>query len=88
MPPSEGVNPGDFEIDDLNMGRDGHVAPYHRLELRGAISSLPLSLLWPRALLRADPRVGFLSTTQGQGHGGLLSALSLGVVGLPGHIMA
>jgi hypothetical protein len=48
MPPLEGVNPGDFETDDLNTGGDGHVAPYHRLEPRGAITSLPLSLLWPQ----------------------------------------
>ena len=41
MPPM-GVNPGDFEVDELNTGRDGHVAPHHRLEPWGPISSLPL----------------------------------------------
>jgi hypothetical protein len=29
MPPLEGVNPGDFEVDDSNIGRDGRVALYH-----------------------------------------------------------
>ena len=47
MPPPEGVNPGDFEADDSNTERDGCVAPHHRLEPQGPISSLPLSLLWP-----------------------------------------
>ena len=49
----EGVNPGEFKADNSNTGKDGHVAPHHRLEPQGAISSLPLSLFWPRALLRA-----------------------------------
>ena len=70
--PLEGVNLGDFEVDDSNIGRDGHVAPHHRFELRGPISSLPLSLLWPRALLRAGPREVFLSTMRGHGCGGSL----------------
>jgi hypothetical protein len=47
MPPPEGVNPGDFKVDDLDTERDGHVALHHRLEPLGPISSLPLSLLWP-----------------------------------------
>ena len=32
MPPPEGVNLGDFEVDDSDIGRDGRVAPRHRLE--------------------------------------------------------
>jgi hypothetical protein len=32
MPPLEGVNPRDFEADDSNTGRDGHMAPHHRLD--------------------------------------------------------
>jgi hypothetical protein len=52
MPPPKGVNLGDFKADDSDIGRDGHVAPHHRLEPWGPISSLPLSLLWPRALIR------------------------------------
>ena len=27
--PLEGVNPGDFEADGSNIGRDGRVAPHH-----------------------------------------------------------
>jgi hypothetical protein len=70
--PPEGVNPGDFKADDSNTGRDGCVALHHRLEPRGAIFSLPLSLWWPRALLRASLREVFLSTTWGHGCGGSL----------------
>ena len=59
MPPPEGVNLGDFEVDDSNTGRDGHVAPHHRLEPWGPISSLPLSLClasspskdWPKGCI-------------------------------------
>jgi hypothetical protein len=29
MPPPEGVNLGDFEVDDLNTQRDGRAALYH-----------------------------------------------------------
>jgi len=32
IPPPEGVNPGGFEANDSNIGRDGRVAPHHRLE--------------------------------------------------------
>ena len=65
MPHPEEVNLGDFEADDSNTERDGRVATHHQLEPQGPISSLPLSLLWPRALLRAGPREVFLSTTRG-----------------------
>jgi hypothetical protein len=70
----EGVNPGDFKANDSNIGRDGHVALHNLLEPWGPISSLPLSLLWPQALLRAGPRVSYLSTTWGCNYGGLLGA--------------
>jgi hypothetical protein len=69
MPPPEGVNPGDFEADNSDTGRDGPVALHHQLEPQGPISSLPLSLLQPRALLRTSQRVGFLSTTRRHGCG-------------------
>jgi hypothetical protein len=72
VPPPEGVNLGDFEADDSNTGKDGHVASHHRLEIQGPIFSLPLSLLWPRALLRTSPRMGLLSMTRGCGCEGLL----------------
>ena len=78
--PSEGFNLGDFEADDSNIGRDGLVAPHHRLEPRGAISSLPLSLFLPRGLLRAGREVGFLGTTWGHGCGGSLCAWTRGVM--------
>jgi hypothetical protein len=29
IPPLEGVNPGDFEANDLNTGGDGHEIPHH-----------------------------------------------------------
>jgi hypothetical protein len=70
--PLEGVNPGDFEADNSDIGRDGPVAPHHQLEPQGAISSLPLSLLRPRVLLRTSQRVGFLSTTRRHGCRGSL----------------
>jgi hypothetical protein len=73
MPSLEGVNPSDFEADDSNTERDGCVALHHRLEPQGPISSLPLSLLWPR-VLRTGLREGFLNTTRGRGCGGSLSA--------------
>ena len=88
MPTLEGVNPGDFEADDLDTERDGHVALHHRLEPQGPISSLPLSLLCPRDLLRTGPRVGFLSTTLGRGRGESFYTQSPGAVSLVGHIMA
>jgi hypothetical protein len=68
MPPLEGVHLGDFEGDDSNIGRDGHVASHHRLEPWGAIFFLPLSLLWPQALLRTGLGVDFLITMLGHGH--------------------
>ena len=74
--PPEGVNPGDFKADDSNTKRDGRVAPHHRLEPQGPISSLPLSLLWPQALLRTSQRVGSLSLTWGHGRGGSFCARS------------
>jgi hypothetical protein len=49
---------------------------------------MPLSLLWPQALLRTILRVGFLNTTWGCGFGESLRARSRGAVGLPGHIVA
>jgi hypothetical protein len=86
--PPEGVNPYDFEADDSNTERDGCVSLHHLLELHGPILSLPLSLLWPRALLRTDPRVSFLSTTWGRGRGGSFCTRSRGAIGLPSHIVA
>jgi hypothetical protein len=74
MPPPEGANLGDFEEDDSNTGRGGHVALHHRLVLWGPISSLPLSLLWPWALLRAGRREVFLSATWGRNCDGSLRA--------------
>ena len=68
--PLEGVNPGDFEADDLGTRRDGHVVLHHQLEPWEPISSLPLSLLWPRALLRTCLIESFLSTTRCHGCGG------------------
>ena len=55
--PLEGVNLGDFEVDDSNIEKDGRMVPHHRLEPQEPISSLPLSLLWPRALLRTGLEV-------------------------------
>ena len=74
MPHPKGVNLRDFEVDDSDRERDGHVAPHHRLEPQRPISSLPLSLLWPPALLRTGLRMGFLITMRGRGHGGSLRA--------------
>jgi hypothetical protein len=44
------------------------VALHHQLELQGPISFLPLSLLWPRALLRTGPGVDFLIMMLGHGY--------------------
>jgi hypothetical protein len=41
MPSPKRVNPADFEADDSNIGRDGRVAPHHRLEPQGPISIYP-----------------------------------------------
>ena len=87
MPPLEGVNPNDFEADDSNIERDGRVALHHRLELQGPSHLAPIPL-WPRALLRANPRAGFLSMTWGRECGGSLHAWVRGAVCLPSHIMA
>jgi hypothetical protein len=87
MPPLEGVYLGDFEADDSNIGRDGHVAPYHRLEPQGPISSLHLSLLWPRALLRVGQREVFLSVTWGHSCDESLR-MGLGVIYLPCYVVA
>ena len=86
MPPLEWVNSGDFKANDSNIRRDGRVALHHRLELRGPISFLPLSFLWPRALLRTSLWVDFLVMMLGRGHdlatrhtgSGALGPLSLG----------
>jgi hypothetical protein len=48
--PPEGVNLRDFEANNSDIGRDGCVALHHRLEQQGAISSLPLSLLWTQII--------------------------------------
>ena len=40
MPPPEGVNLGDFEVNDSNTG-DGREVLHHRLEAQGPISSCP-----------------------------------------------
>ena len=86
MLPPEGVNPGDFEVDDLNIESYSCVALHHRLEPRRPISSLPLSLLWPRALLRAGPREVFLSTTRGHVRGGSFLRVGLWVLDLLDHV--
>jgi hypothetical protein len=41
MPPLKGVNLGDFEADDLNIGGDGREVSHHRIELQGPTSSCP-----------------------------------------------
>ena len=41
MLPLEEVNPEDFEVDDSNIGRDGHVAPHHQLETWGPSPPCP-----------------------------------------------
>ena len=86
MPPLEGVSLEDFKEDDLNTEGDGHVALHHRLEPQGPISALLLSLLWPRALLRAAPREVFLSTTRCHVCGGSLLHADLGVCDLLDHV--
>jgi hypothetical protein len=79
--PLEGVNPGDFEADDSNTGRDGRVALYHRLEPWGLIFFLPLSLLWPQALLRTSLGVDFLITMLGHGHDPAAQCMGSGALG-------
>ena len=57
-----------------------------RLGSSATISSLPLSLLWPRAFLRAGPREVFLSTTWGRVGGRSLLHVDLGVRDLLDHV--
>jgi len=56
MPPLEGVNLGDFEVDDLNTERYGRVAPHHQLQPYGPISPYPYPFVdsspskgWPKS---------------------------------------
>jgi hypothetical protein len=81
--PPKGVNPGDFEAEDSNIGRDSRVAPHHRLEPLGPISFLPLSLSWPRALPRTGPGVDFLIMTSGRAHDLATQRTGLGALGPP-----
>jgi hypothetical protein len=58
MPTLEGVNPGDFEVDDSNIERDSHVALHHRLEPHEPILPCP----YPFVALspsKDQPRSGF-----------------------------
>jgi hypothetical protein len=58
------------------------VALYQQLEPQGPISFLPLSLLWPRALLRTGLGVDFLIMTLGHGYDRAAQHTGLGLLGL------